>query len=134
MLSASTTIKIEFYHLDPMNIVWHGNYPRFFEQARCVMLDEIQYNYPEMHESGYVWPIVDMRIKYIKPLKFGQVVDVKATLVEYENRMKIDYLITDKTTGTKLTKGTTIQVAVSTETEEMQFASPAALTDKVENL
>lgn len=134
MLSASTSIKIEFYHLDPMNIVWHGNYPRFFEQARCVMLDEIQYNYPEMHESGYAWPIVDMRIKYIKPLTFGQIVDVKATLVEYENRMKIEYLITDKETGVKLTKGMTIQVAVSVETQEMQFASPATLTDKVKDL
>ncbi|WP_420547180.1 acyl-CoA thioesterase [Curvivirga sp.] len=134
MLSASTIIKIEFYHLDPMNIVWHGNYPRFFEQARCVMLDKIGYNYPEMKESGYAWPIVDMRIKYIKPLRFGQEIEVTASLIEFENRMKINYLITDRVTGEKITKGTTIQVAVSTDTEEMQFVSPDIFINKVKDL
>jgi acyl-CoA thioester hydrolase len=34
MLSAETVITVNFYDLDPMNVVWHGNYPRFLEQGR----------------------------------------------------------------------------------------------------
>lgn len=134
MISASVDLKVQFYHLDPMNIVWHGKYLEFFEQARCKLLEKIGYNYVEMHDSGYIWPIVDVHIKYVRPLKFQQEIRVTATFVEVENRMKIRYVITDLETGTKLTKGETIQVAVSTETEEMCFVSPDIFLKKVPGL
>ena len=134
MISADIEVKCQFYDLDPMGIAWHGNYPRFFEQARCALLDKIDYNYDQMRDSGYAWPIVDMRIKYVRSLRFGQEVTVTATLVEYENRLKINYLIKDIETGEKLTQGFTIQVAIDNNTEEMLFQSPPVLYQKVEAL
>lgn len=133
MISVDVEMKAQFYDLDPMQVVWHGNYARFLEQARCVLLDRIGYNYPEMGASGYVWPIVDMRIKYVRPIRFADEVVVSATLVEYENRLKIDYRIRDRQ-GQVLTKAQTIQVAVRADTGEMLLESPAALTDKVRAL
>jgi acyl-CoA thioester hydrolase len=127
-------IKAQFYDLDPMQVVWHGNYVRYLEEARCALLDRIGYNYPQMQESGYMWPIVDMRIKYVRPLRFAQEALVTATIVEYENRLKIDYLIADKTTGEALTKATTTQVAVLISTGELCLESPAALLDKMRDL
>ena len=131
MRSITIDIKAQFYDLDPMQVVWHGNYARYFEEARCALLDRIGYNYPQMQESGYMWPIVDMRIKYVRPLRFAQEATVTATIVEYENRLKIDYLIADKTTGEALTKATTTQVAVLISTGELCLESPAALLDKM---
>lgn len=131
MISATVQIQAQFYHLDPMEVVWHGNYVRFFEQARCALLDKLDYNYPQMRDSGYAWPIVDMRVKFVRPVRFAQVIDVCATLVEYENRLKISYLVSDAETGEKITKGFTIQVAVDLETQEMEFESPQILFDKV---
>ncbi|PKU24595.1 acyl-CoA thioesterase [Telmatospirillum siberiense] len=130
MISAEVVIKAQFYDLDPMQVVWHGNYARFLEQARCALLDRIGYNYPEMEASGYVWPVVDMRIKYVRPIRFNDEVVVTATLVEYENRLKIDYRIHDAT-GQIATKGQTIQVAVRADTGEMLLESPPAFTEKV---
>jgi acyl-CoA thioester hydrolase len=131
MISATVQIQAQFYHLDPMEVVWHGNYVRFFEQARCALLDKIDYNYPQMRDSGYMWPIVDMRVKFVRPVRFAQVIDVCATLAEHENRLKINYLITDAETGEKITKGFTIQVAIDGETQEMVYESPAILFEKV---
>jgi acyl-CoA thioester hydrolase len=131
MHSAETVIKAQFYDLDPMNVVWHGNYARFLEQARCELLDSIGYNYAEMKESGFAWPIVDMRIKYVRPVLFGQEIVVTATIIETQNRLKIDYRIRDRASGEVLTKATTVQVAVNMTTGEMQLESPAALTDKI---
>src|SRR3954464_10157171 len=99
MISAEVSIQAQFYDLDPMQIVWHGNYARFLEQARCALLDKIGYNYPDMAESGTGWPIVDMRIKYIRSIRFAQTIRVRATLAEYENRIRIDYRILDEATG-----------------------------------
>ncbi|MCR9212224.1 MAG: acyl-CoA thioesterase [Proteobacteria bacterium] len=134
VLESEIDIKSQFYDLDPMNIVWHGNYARFFEQARCALLDKLDFNYQQMSETGYAWPIVDMRIKYVRPVRFPQTVRVTATLAEYENRLKINYLIRDAETLEKVTKGFTIQVAVDINTEEMMFQSPPILIEKVESL
>lgn len=131
MHSAEVTIKAQFYDLDPMEVVWHGNYARYFEEARCALLDSIGYNYPQMHESGYIWPIVDMRIKYVRPLRFAQEFVVTATIVEFENRLKIDYRIRDKESGEVVTKASTIQVAVKAASGELCLESPAALTEKL---
>lgn len=131
MISAETVTTAQFYDLDPMEVVWHGNYARFLEQARCALLDLIDYNYPQMRESGYAWPIVDMRIKYVRPVRFGQNIVVTATLAEFENRLKIDYRIRDCASGEVLTKAHTIQVAVLADTGEMQLESPPVLREKL---
>jgi len=134
MISAEITVTAQFYDLDPMRVVWHGNYPRYLEQARCALLDRIGYNYPEMDESGYLWPIVDMRLKYVRPIRFAQTVRVRATLVEYENRLRIEYRITDETTGAVLTKATTTQLAVEAATQDLCLESPPALVERVRRM
>ncbi len=133
-VEAEVIIKANFYDLDPMEVVWHGNYARFLEDARCALLDRIGFNYREMRDSGYMWPVVDMRVKFIRPIRFNQEVRVIAMLVDYENRLRIDYLIRDLTTDEIITKAQTTQVAIEIETEEMCFESPAVLIDKVRKL
>ena len=124
-------IKAQFYDLDPMDVVWHGNYVRFFEDARCELLNKIGYNYAEMKDSGYTWPVVDLHIRYVRPITFGQEVIIQTDLVEYEFRLKIIYTIYDKKTGERLCKEHTEQVAVDYETREMLLVSPAILLEKL---
>jgi len=131
VISAELIIKVQFYDLDPMRIVWHGNYPRFLEQARSALFEKISFGYPEMSESGYVWPIVDLRIKYVRPINLAHKIKVTATLVEYENRLKTNYIITDAETDEILTRAHTIQVTVDRASNEMCFETPAALVEKV---
>jgi len=130
-LAAEIEVEIPFHDGDPTGVTWHGNYFRYMELARCALLDKIGYNYLEMEKSGYAWPIVDTRIKFVKPTIFRQRVKVRATLEEYEIRLKIRYLITDAESGERLTKGYTVQVAVDQQTKEMCFCSPSVLTEKV---
>lgn len=134
MVSAETTLEAQFYDLDPMGVVWHGNYARFLEQVRCQLLDTIGYNYEEMEASGYIWPIVDMQMKFIRPLRFQQKFIVSATILEFANRLKIAYVIRDPESGEVLTKATTTQVAVDVATQELCLESPTALTDKLKGL
>lgn len=134
MISADVVIKAQFHDLDPMKVVWHGNYVRYLEQARCALLDQIRYNYLEMEASGFAWPVVDLRVKYVRPVRFSQEIVVSAHLVEYANRLKIDYRVRDRATEEVLTKATTVQVAVRISTGEMQMESPPVLLDKVREL
>ncbi|WP_155694783.1 acyl-CoA thioesterase [Aliivibrio fischeri] len=125
-------ITTAFQDADPMGVVYHGNYFRFFEKARHEMLEKIGYSYRDMMVSGYVWPIIDTRVKYVKSIPYDHKIRVEATLTEWENRMRVDYVIYDAETSVRMTKAHTMQVAVSIETEEMCFVSPRVFTDKVE--
>lgn len=129
--SVFVDFEVPFFDLDPMKIVWHGNYVKYFEQARCQLLRLFDYDYPDMEKSGFYWPIIDMRLKYVNASKFAQKLRCHAKLVEYENRLKIEYLIVDRQTQKKMTKGYTVQVAVSVETHEMQLVSPLILKQKL---
>lgn len=129
--SAEVELQVQFFDLDPMQIVWHGNYVKYLEVARCALLDTLHYNYPEMQASGYSWPIIDLHLRYAHPATFGQRVKVRASVVEWENRLKIEYVVTDSVSGQRLTRGTTTQVAVDMATREMCFASPPVLFQKL---
>ena len=120
-------LVIPFFDLDPMQVVWHGHYVKYFELARCDLLQQIGYDYQQMSDSGYAWPVVDLRIQYVKPLRMGQVIRVQARLRDWEYRLKIDYVISDANSGERVTKGYTTQVAVDLESEEMCLESPQAL-------
>ena len=126
-----TEIEIPFYDVDSAGIVWHGNYIKYFEVARCALLDKLNYNYVDMMESGYFWPVIDIRLRFAKPAKFQQKIIVRASLKEWENRLKISYLVVDAVTGTRLIRGYSVQVAVDIKSGEMLFASPPVLFKKL---
>lgn len=128
---AEVIIQVPFHDVDVMEVVWHGHYAKYLEIARCQLFDEINYNYPEMRESGYMWPVIDMRIRYPQPIQFRQKIVVRASLVEYEYRLKINYEIFDAASMKRLTKAYTVQVAVDMSNGEMCFESPAILLEKL---
>jgi acyl-CoA thioester hydrolase len=125
------TLEIPFQDLDPLEICWHGHYVGYLERARNALLREIGYDYPEMRASNYAWPIIEVFIRYAQPLRYRQKVEVEAFLTEWENRLKVDYLIRDVETGKRLTRGYTVQVAVDMRTGEMCLVSPDVLFEKL---
>jgi acyl-CoA thioester hydrolase len=131
LLTADVEVDVPFHDADPMGVVWHGNYFRYLETARSALLNRIGYNVRQMTASGYRWPIIEARIKYVKPTTFGQRLRVRAELEEYENRLKIAYTVVDVASGDLVTKASTTQVAVD-QRGEMCFVSPRPLLDKVE--
>lgn len=131
MIEAEVEVEVPFHDLDPMGVVWHGYYVKYLELARCRLLDKIRYNYRQMVESGYSWPVIDLRLRYPRPASFQQLLKVRARLVEWENRLKIDYLIVDAKTGARISRGYTVQVAVDMTTKEMCLESPTCLVNKI---
>lgn len=131
LLVADTEIEIPFQDIDAAHVVWHGNYFRYFEQARAMLLRHIGYDYPAMRDSGVAWPVVDARARFVQPLRYAQRIRVQAGLIEWENRLRVDYLVTDAADGRRLATGTTVQCAVTMDTWELQLVSPPALLERL---
>ena len=133
MRKVSVVLEVPFFVFYAMQIVWHGHYVKYLEIARCELLRTFDYDYPQMHESGFMWPIVELNLKYRGSAVFGKKIEVCATLIEWQHRLKINYKITDIESGKLLTKASTIQVAVDQATQELCFESPAVLLNKLGN-
>ena len=130
---AEIELEVPFQDLDPMQVVWHGNYFRYFEAARAKLLRMIDYDYSEMSASGYSWPIVDTRVRFVHALQYRQKVQVQAEMVEWENRLKIDYLISDRGSGKRLTTGYTIQCAIDMRSLELQLVTPEVFRQRLKD-
>lgn len=120
-------LTVPFFDVDAMRIAWHGHFAKYFELARCRLLEEIGHGYDAMFASGYAWPIVDMRIRYLRPLRFNQCVEVTAALKRWDYQLKIAYRIRDLKTSTALVRGTTLQAPVNIETGELYLGQPPAV-------
>jgi len=129
LLSTEVEMEIPFQDVDAMQVVWHGNYFRYFEAARSQLLRMITYDYSEMLASGYLWPIIETRVRFVQVVRYRQCVSVSAALMEWENRLKIDYLIRDIDSKARLTTGYTIQCAVDAHSKELQLVSPPVLLE-----
>ena len=131
VIHEDTEVQVPFFDIDTMHVVWHGHYVKYLEVARCALLDKLGHNYTHMLESGYAWPVIDLQLRYVRGAVFGQRINVRASLVEWENRLKINYLISDAATGERMTRASTVQVAVDIASREMQLACPGVFTDAV---
>ena len=131
IVQASAEATPQFYDLDPMNIVWHGHYPRFLELGRVAVMDKIGYGYGEMMESGYAWPIIDMRMRYARPMRLAVPVTITAGIIEWENILRIVYSIRERDSKERVMRASTSQVALTITTSEMQWVAPPVLREKL---
>jgi acyl-CoA thioester hydrolase len=133
-LSAEIEFNVEFYDVDTMRIVWHGNYIKYFEKVRCALLEKIGYNYSDMEESGWGFPVAGISVKYVNSLRFRDRVRARALLTEYESCIKIKYELYNAETGQLCTKAESTQMAVNIVTGESTMVCPPVFINKVEAL
>ncbi len=131
-LRAEVTLEIPFHDVDVMGIVWHGHYVKYLEIARTALMRKAGLDVPEMTATGCGWPIVTCELKYIKPLRYGQRVTVEAVLEEYEQRLKVAYVLRDAESGTRLSRASTVQIAVDMATGEVRFETPETMVAAID--
>lgn len=131
LFKTETKLTVQFYDLDPMNVVWHGNYLKYLESARCDLLKKIGYDYDNMRADGVVYPIAKMDLKYIKPCKFNQVLFVETIVEELEPSLIIKYNIFDEESGEKVFSAKSMQICVDIKTRESIYSAPEGLKQKL---
>lgn len=131
-ISAEITCEVTFHDVDLAQVVWHGHYLRYLENARWALMNALDFDLQQMIDSGYLWPIVDLRVKYVRAARFEDRLRVRASLVEWQQRLAINYLITDEKDGARVVRAQTAQVAVRPGSHELLFEMPECLTSRVD--
>ena len=125
MSEISIRLKVPFFDVDPMHVVWHGHYLKYFEMARQAYSEACGMDfYRYQMEKGYVFPIIKSSLKYVHPLRFGDEFLVKVALKEARVKVVMDFEIRMADSGRLCAKGRTEQVALRLPEMEMELAIP----------
>ena len=110
-LRASKVFDIRFSEVDAMNVVWHGSYPLYFEDAREEFGRQYQLEYMRMVDNGYYAPLVDLEFHYRKPLLYQMQprIDIIYRPTEAA-KIVFDYEIYDNRTNELMATGHSVQV------------------------
>ena len=121
---------VRFEEVDPMNIVWHGRYPSYFEDGRTALGDLYGIGYMDLYRYQVAAPIKKMQVDYIKPLRFGETFSIETLLHWTEAaRMNYEFIIRDAS-GEKATTGCTVQLFV--QNDELLMFQPDFFADLCE--
>ena len=131
IFQADYEVKVSFEDLDPLNVIWHGNYIRYMEQARCDMLSKLGYTYIDMKNDNTAYPIAKMKVKYIKPATLGDILMFKSDIISIEPSLDIKYTAFNKKTGEKIFEAKTMQIRINTETKETVYTPPKRFVEAI---
>jgi acyl-CoA thioester hydrolase len=127
--SHEVKMKVPFFDLDPMQIVWHGNYLKYFDIARTELFDGLGVDLFEFHDrTRYIFPIIRTAVKHIRPLKRGDEFICRATVKEARTKIVVAFEIRLVADGTVCARGTTEQAAVLAPEMEMVYTIPEEIS------
>lgn len=110
-LAASKQLEIRFSEVDSMNIVWHGSYPLYFEDAREVFGKKYGIDYMTIFSNGFYAPLVELSFKYKSPLLYGMEPVIEISYIPCAAaKIIFEYTIIDKNNGTVIATGKSVQV------------------------
>lgn len=111
VLKASKVFDIRFSEVDSMNVVWHGSYMLYFEDAREEFGRQYKLEYLTIAKFGYYAPLVDMQFHYRKPLTYGMRprIDIIYRPTEAA-KIVFDYEIHDSESDELMASGRSVQV------------------------
>lgn len=99
-LVAEKQIEIRFSEVDIMNVVWHGSYPLYFEDAREAFGAKYGLSYQKYIDEDTFAPLVELDLKYKCPIVYGMKPIVRITYVPTESaKVVFDYEIINPETG-----------------------------------
>ncbi|HLU87584.1 MAG TPA: thioesterase family protein [Taishania sp.] len=124
-LESNLELSIRFSETDAMGVVWHGNYLKFFEDAREHFGEVYGLDNLEIHKRGYFIPIVHSELFHKAPIHYGELIDIKSRLIYKESsKILFEFEIFNKTTKQLAAKGSTTQVFICAKTRELQLLKP----------
>lgn len=118
-LITTTRTTVRFSEVDSMQVVWHGEYVRYFEDGREAFGREYPgLGYLDFYGNGYTAPIVDLQLQYVSPLTVNDVAIIETRYIEtVAAKLCFEYIIRKESDGALVARGSSVQVFVDSNNE-----------------
>jgi Predicted thioesterase len=115
-LSDTIHIRVPFYDVDSIQMVWHGNFVKYLEEGRESFGFKYGLEYLHIYNSGYLAPIADMHIEYKNTAGIGDTLIVETSYKPCRGaKLMFDYIVTRESDGELILKASTVQLFVTRE-------------------
>ena len=132
-MSYEIKLRVPFHDLDPLQMVWLGNYLKYFDIARFGLFKQAGVDlYQFSVKQRIIFPVTRFSVKHIVPLRFDDEFICKATVIEAVYKIAIDFEIRLSENGRVCTRGKSEQLSVKLPEMEMQFEIPGEITRALE--
>lgn len=123
-LTDRTTFRVRFSEVDSMQIVWHGEYVRYFEDGREAFGRHYGLDYMSIYREGYMVPIVDLTCQFKHPLSFGEEAIVETRYINSDAaKIVFEYTIYRASDQVVVATGSTVQVFLNSN-KELELVNP----------
>lgn len=124
-LTERTEILVRFNEADPLGIVWHGHYIRYFEDGREAFGNKYGIGYLDFYKRGLIVPVVSIHCDYKRSLMYGDRVIVETTFIPCDAaKLKFDYRLFKTDSGQLIANGSSMQVFLDKESSTLQLTNP----------
>lgn len=128
-ISHITSFDVKFSEADPLGIVWHGHFIRYFEDAREAFGKAFGLRYLDLYRANIVVPIIHIDCNYRRILRYGHSIQVETTYIDSPAaKLLFDYKITDLNTSEVVANGNSVQVFMARESLELMLTIPEFMT------
>ena len=123
--SIEIPMRVAFSDLDPMHVVWHGNYLKYFDAARFALFDAFGVDlYRYSVDKRIAFPVTRQSTKHIVALTHGDEFVCRAAVREAEYKIAMDFTIRRAGNSELCTRGSSEQVAVQVPEMELLYQIP----------
>ena len=124
-LVCKTEVLVRFNEADPLGIVWHGHYIRYFEDGREDFGKQFGIGYLDFYKNGLVIPVVNIDCSFKKSLRYGDTVIVETSFIPCDAaKIQFSYRLYNKVTKELVATGHSIQVFLEKENSTLQLLNP----------
>lgn len=94
MINTENKIEIRYDEVDKMGYVYHGNYAKYYHISRTALMNQVGICDRELEEQNIILPIIELKVKYLKPVFYGDTIAVRTFLKELPaSRMKFFHTV-----------------------------------------
>ena len=120
-----TEVAVRFNEADPLGIVWHGHYIRYFEDGREAFGNSHGLSYLDFFKQGFIVPVVKVNCDYKRSLRYGDRVLIESRFLPCEAaKLIFEYTLFNVKTNELVAKGSSLQVFLDKETSSLQLINP----------
>lgn len=124
-LTHQIEVEVKFSEADPLGIVWHGHFIRYFEDGREAFGKEYNLKYLDLFRNDIVVPIVRVNCEYKRILRYGHKIRIETTYTDTAAaKLLFQYAIYDVSTNEIVATGNSVQVFMHKEPLELMLTLP----------
>ena len=132
IVTHTSHIRVRYAETDQMGVLYYGNYAAYYEVGRVELMRALGVRYKTLEEQGIFMPVIEMHSKYIRPVKYDELIRIETSIQEMPDRDITFHCALYNEENILLNKGR-VRLCFYDRAEEKRMRAPQLLMENLLN-